>query len=100
MFFEIRMREIGLVAAGDHHGGPVAGPDVRQGHQHVDLAALKTPVVKTELGPLAPRVAAGMQTDGFAGTTQVREIFIDKKRPVGGVESPLAAHESFDLLQP
>ena len=47
---ELRMAEVRLVASGHHHGGAVAGADIRQGEEDVDLPAVEAAVPVAELG--------------------------------------------------
>ncbi len=76
-----RMNQVGLVAAGNDHGGPIPGADVIESQNDVDLTAAELIVVKSILGIDASLVGSGVQTrrhtrskDGGTRTFQDRPI--------------------------
>ena len=100
MRFVFRGRKVGLVAAGDHHGAPIARADVGERHQHIDLAVHKVPVVIPELVALTAVMAARMDADRLAGSAQVGKVLVDEEGAVVKIEGAFAADKEFDLLDP
>ena len=97
---EMGMGEVGLVTAGDDHGGAVPGSDVGQGDQHVDLTAHEPAAVVPEAVAHDGRESPGMQPDRLARFPEIGEVFVDEQRAVGVVEGALPAHEMHDLFYP
>src|SRR5262249_19487485 len=100
VLLEVRMLEIGLVRAGDHHGRTVAGPDVLEGHKNVDLSPTELAVVEAELAALHRLVAAGVESNRLARAADVGKILVDEKRTMLGIEIALSADEMPHFLVP
>src|SRR5690606_3621671 len=77
----LRMPQVGLVAAGDDHGRAVARPDVVEGHEDVDLAAMELAGVVAELRADRPDVSARMEPLRAARAADRAEALVDEGRP-------------------
>ena len=88
------------MTSGNHHGAAVAGADIGQRQQDINLSAHETTVEDLELIALDAAVAARVQSDRLSGLAAVCEVLVDEQRAVVIVEGALAADEVLDLLDP
>ena len=70
------------MAAGDEHRRAVAGADVGQGQQDIDLAAAELTVVVAELRADAAFVCARVDAGGRALAPDIGERLVDKEAVV------------------
>src|SRR5690606_20733809 len=97
---KVRVREVGFVAAGNHHRCAVAGADVSQCHQDIDLSTLEAPVMKVELGTFDAQMPAGMQANRLTGAANIGKILVDKQWAVIIVKRAFTTDEVFDFINP
>src|SRR5689334_9894900 len=100
MFRNLWVIKVRLMAAGDDHRRAVAGANICQCHQNIDLTTLEVSIVIAELCALDPRVPPRMEADSAAGTTYVREVLVNKQRRLVVVECSLTAEEMFHFINP
>ena len=94
------MGKIGLMAAGNHHSGTIARTHISQGDQDVNLATHELAVAEKKLGAFDAFVAARVQRDRFAGTTQVNEVLIDEQGAMEVIIGTFTTDEELDFLKP
>ena len=75
----LRMLEIGLVAAGNNHRAPITRPHIRQCEKNIDLGATKTPVDHAELVPDDPILTSRVHREKSSSPADRGKTFIDKQ---------------------
>ena len=88
------------MAARNQHRTAVAGTNVRECHQGVDLATHEAAAMVAKLVPMNRRKAARVQPDGLARSPEAGETLVDEQRSMMVIESALAADEELDPLDP
>jgi hypothetical protein len=97
---EIWMLEVGLVASRDQGGPSIAGPNVCEGDEGVDLPTEETVPMKAVLAPVSRRESAGVHPNGLPRFPQTDKVLIDEKRTVVVVEGTLAANKELHVFEP
>ena len=86
------------MTSGNHHGAAVAGADIGQRQQDINLSAHETTVEDLELIAFDAAVAARVQSDRLSGLAEVCEVLVDEQRAVVIVEGAFTAHEKLDFF--